>query len=1525
MKKSIKHLSKSTLAVVLSLCMLISCAAVGIVATDAAKVTEQQAVSASVDNGAATGAALDGETAKAADAVSDSDTAENIGASDDGAVGAAVDNDSAVSAANVYAVYGSWDNWANKTYFSGTTGSATATVNLAANSTYTFKLYSSYSGKSYGANDTFSATKSEYYFNTNTSTNATLKTSAAGTYTFTLKREDQGDGAINVGIKFPSAATYYTISKASTTNGSFTVNKTTATAGTNITINTTPNRGYKVKSVTATGATVYSSGTNSYYFSMPSQAVKVTVTFEQAASYTLTAQVTSGTGTVTLTLSAVAGGAAYAAVTTSGTNQVSITAYSGETLTITTSAGSGYQLNTLTRGGTNVSSGSTWTVSGATAVLATFTTKPADPNQFTATLGSTVTGDSNLYTKIKATYFDYRTDSEVSGSWIRSIKNVADRGAHTATCEPYTMLNTALKKYASSNSIAYPIYFGNFYQKADGYAGTNSSTNYNFKNKINNSQSLDGDHKSITGLTGKKLSSNGLPTYYKNGAANENGAEMKLFDKDWLTDSSQNGQGVLASTIDAQFPVKKVGNDYVFNSQDGAQNLYFKNLPESPYYNMNKLYVNVGNGYDGGMNTKWIAYFYNGPNNATKFVDMSWYKQDGSKMIWQVDYDGDYTNVIFIRKASSSNSADWNNIQVRTEDITIPDGQNNSLLCSLYHWNTWDSNSKITVYWESMSSVSQNSSGNTSNITLDYYENSNKVYSPNYNNAGFYPFDWSHRGHQAYDLGFGVSMEMKFTLGPNGKLADGTAQKFYYSGDDDLWVFIDDNLILDLGGDHKKSTGTIDFSTGTITGTSTLDAGSGAQRNKKFLDWNNNSGYVFDTTKTVHTLKIFYMERGMFDSNLYFTFNMYPYDDTYEVENIVDSADVNPGLQDIFTTDETFTFTNTSGDGKGKNLAYTQYQTSTGTKLGTGTTNATTGNFTLKDDQYDEFTKKFTVGQNLKTVETISSPFTYDTSYTVVDVQNNNKVIKAGNGTDTGNFNYLTTKENADPELDITHIRTTFTNTVNTTSFMLTKEIVDYDDTTTAFPFKLSMDISDGLDVIDIDTSGVVYYSSLDGYNEPHYLTSDGTGTIHQDEYLLFEGIPVGVTIYVEEPTVSNTNYTPNTTGNANCYKEYDIHNSNENNSYYQTQRADYGTTGRYKKIFVNLESFDIITMIDELKTYCADYRLPTRLYGDKLYKLPVGKLTPAMVDAGYASVDDSAHTVSLTKAFVSAHIPYETIFMKNVNWNANNATYAIDSHGCNAYAYLAATSDNKKLTVKIDTNGNDIYDTTISDLDCGDPVLKSTDPVEYVSGTKDGDTPSYWQITDTKGNFVTNCYSVDFYYVAYDNYLVKAIYGQGKGKDLYDKFVSSDINNLGITRSHWNDTTSGEDDSPYYVDYGIEKTYSYYHKDTEYDRLYLDLSIAYNANGKLISTCSSSEVTVGYEILIMRENGALGKVYKDIVINNTDLDNKNRIHVYYGFSNSEANRGLKLAIRSYVSVNGGDKVYSEHVMPFELKTEGSK
>ena len=1509
MKKSIKHLSKSTLAVVLSLCMLISCAAVGIVATDAAKVTEQQAVSASVDNGAATGAALDGETAKAADAASDSDTAENLGASDDGAVGAAVDSDSAVSAnlgsTTDYGVAGDFNSWSTSTRFNS---SGTYTVSLTAGTTYEFKITYNGRAKSYGANTTFSATQSEYYFNKAWG-NAKVKASVTGDYVFTFKRVDQGDGAVNVAIKFPAAATYYTISKASTTNGSFTVNKTTATAGTNIEVTATPNRGYQVDTVTATGATVNTLGNNKYSFTMPSQAVTVTVTFKAATSYILYAQVSSGTGTVTLTLSATVGGTAYAAVTTSGTTQASITAYSGETLTITASAGAGYTLSSLTRGGSSVSSGSTWTVTGGTTVVASFG-KQTYSNWYTATPGSTTSG---MYTKVKATFFDYYTDGEFNNGWYSGIQNW-ERGEAQEQCTPYNKVNEALRRYARNAGVTYPLYFGNFNTWTDITDDQNNPAGYHFYNKVNNSNNLNNNHNSVTGLTGKKLSANGLPTHYSSGGTNENGVEMKQFDKNWLSNSSSNQIGTLASIVDSPFPVKSTNVSYgsgshtYYSFDSESDNLWFSNLRGN--YDNTTAYLDMS---ATTVACTWYAYLWN-----SNYTSQSTWVQAVSSGTNQYKFTNPdtstYNKVIFLRTNGTTGWGNNNNIYNKTKDLDWPSGADNKLLYKTTGFVSGKGGKddvSINGGWQ----VYSGAVANQSSPTVEYSKNaSDAVYCPNYGRRGFFPFDHSHAGtsdrdNRAWDLGFGVALEIKFTLGPGGKTSDGAPQIFEYSGDDDLWVFVDDNLILDLGGDHFKSTGKIDFSTGTVTATKIQKApNSSATRNTNFS---------IDYSKP-HTMKIFYMERGMFDSNLMFGFSMYPYDDTYEVENIVDAADVNPGLKSIFTTDETFTFTNTSGDGKGATIAYDKYITSTGENKGTYTTTGAR-QFYLNDDQYAKFTKKFTVGQNLKTVETISSPFTYDTSYTVVDVQNNNKVIKAGNGTDTGNFNYLTTKENADPELDITHIRTTFVNTVQTTSFMLTKDLIDYDDTSIEFPYTLVMYSDDPNDPYDL--SGLTYKTSLDGYSEDHTY-SGGIGTIHEDEFILFEGIPVGTHVMVYEPTVGD-DYTPNIEGKANCFMDYDINHSNDANTATFTKFPT--DSSRNLIANVTLNSFDIITMSDELKTYCAEYQLPTRLYGEKLYKLPEGKLTPAMVDAGYASIDNNNHTVSLTQAFVSAHIPYETIFMKSVNWNASNARFELNSHDCNAYAYLAATSGNKKLTVKIDTDGDNIYDTTISGLDCGEPVLKSKDPVEYVSGTKVGDTPSYWQITDTKGNFVTNCYSVDFYYVAYDNYFVKAIYGQGKGKDLYDKFISSDINDLGVTRSHWNDTVSGNDDLNIYTDYGKTKTYTFNLAGTEYDRLYLDMSIAFNAKGKLIKEYSQNEIKVGYEILVLNDNGTIKSTYKDVVIKNTDLDNKNRIHVYYGFKNTEANRALKLGIQSYVILDNGSKHYSDIIMPFELNTEGSK
>lgn len=150
----------------------------------------------------------------------------------------------------------------------------------------------------------------------------------------------------------------------------------------------------------------------------------------------------------------------------------------------------------------------------------------------------------------------------------------------------------------------------------------------------------------------------------------------------------------------------------------------------------------------------------------------------------------------------------------------------------------------------------------------------------------------------------GMTMQVDFTQPENGKLNMGSSGKkdmvFQFSGDDDVWVFIDDVLVLDLGGIHSELYGTIDFSTGeVITGQSWRTGGlpdnpgsvTGDEETTLYemfvialgrdkadaLSWaTNDSGEKIFPTGTDHSLKMFYLERGNYDSSLQMRFNLQP-------------------------------------------------------------------------------------------------------------------------------------------------------------------------------------------------------------------------------------------------------------------------------------------------------------------------------------------------------------------------------------------------------------------------------------------------------------------------------------------------------------------------------------------------------------------------------------------------------------------------------------------------------------------------
>lgn len=186
--------------------------------------------------------------------------------------------------------------------------------------------------------------------------------------------------------------------------------------------------------------------------------------------------------------------------------------------------------------------------------------------------------------------------------------------------------------------------------------------------------------------------------------------------------------------------------------------------------------------------------------------------------------------------------------------------------------------------------------------------------------VGFFPFDNSDSTNNANKYGFGTEFDIDFYMSETGKLTDADGKgkdiTFNFSGDDDVWVYVDGVLVLDLGGAHKVSSGSINFSTMKVIYKAAVDTSDNiSARGKGTADtYATDKDYVktVDLAKIFkangaefnnknsskkHTLQMFYMERGSFDSNCSVSFNL-PQNTGLLVRNDVNFDSVNPGLKE---------------------------------------------------------------------------------------------------------------------------------------------------------------------------------------------------------------------------------------------------------------------------------------------------------------------------------------------------------------------------------------------------------------------------------------------------------------------------------------------------------------------------------------------------------------------------------------------------------------------------------------------------
>lgn len=209
---------------------------------------------------------------------------------------------------------------------------------------------------------------------------------------------------------------------------------------------------------------------------------------------------------------------------------------------------------------------------------------------------------------------------------------------------------------------------------------------------------------------------------------------------------------------------------------------------------------------------------------------------------------------------------------------------------------------------------------------------------------GYFPFNETATGGVAstYNYGFGTKLQMDFTLTDDGMVETNkigednkkvkTNIKFFFSGDDDVWVFIDGKLALDVGGAHGKVSGLLEFGE-TKDGKNSVTAyvskvkkGGTAKDNDidektvnsavKTVKYNGNDIYFYAKNTNLepldkgkkHTLTMYYMERGMWESNMAVAFN-FPDNNELQVQKEVDLNKVDPDFKNCFTDQKIFNFT----------------------------------------------------------------------------------------------------------------------------------------------------------------------------------------------------------------------------------------------------------------------------------------------------------------------------------------------------------------------------------------------------------------------------------------------------------------------------------------------------------------------------------------------------------------------------------------------------------------------------------------
>lgn len=770
-------------------------------------------------------------------------------------------------------------------------------------------------------------------------------------------------------------------------------------------------------------------------------------------------------------------------------------------------------------------------------------------------VGSLKNHSSDNIVGINATYFDYYSNNELSQGWRNGLVGVQfDNNTYR---EQFTSFNDYIMNYAETNTAwRYPLVFGDLYTtgymptgKADSSYWTNylhdngngadpyvfkRINNSNFMTSGNNDSVINGN-ASIQGIVDSTLTNNNLTA---------NDVAMPYFDYDLLQNAISTGDSIEIYVLnDNNTP----GNNIWINAWGGsaeaekepfslvASNVTLREYTGDVYKvsirsdRTNFQISTNGNNFQ----TNWQCNDINGTAINKTFVISQWSNGGFLSVAGDTDY---YTKRVSSSSKVSAAKVISSSFPFKVEDIANGNGAKKYSFDSnnASAWFSVKDNKNDGSYIDSTSG--DNLQMNYSTANGDKMRNGLDTDSP-----GFYPFNTPKNdaswdiNEPGYDYGFGVRMDMEFTLPMNGKYNDTTPAEFKFTGDDDLWVFIDGQLILDLGGNHSKTTGSINFgyAPGRISATANqvdyiVNQEGITPPDKWGEETSHTEQFSFNNQDSAqkHIMTIFYMERGANDSNISMEFSVEPVvNDLYIQKEVEVPDDINTGVESDVNAKINGTGSYTSNpESFGFNLKqnsnnYTDkpYDLTDANNKVTEQT-ITAGNFTLRDDYMAGFSDDLEYGDSITIAETSAGTFKYDTTARIRDNGTESIEDLSLDTNRSATFDFINSTDDSDPTSKIVYYK----NTLKTSSFSLSKvlQTQDGNDTDETYPFTFNIQV-------DLDGEGGAYtYQSysLEYTVSNSQTTALATHTATNGRVILtpgqvatFSGIPEGATVRITE------------------------------------------------------------------------------------------------------------------------------------------------------------------------------------------------------------------------------------------------------------------------------------------------------------------------------------------------------------------------------------------------------------------------